>query len=41
MRELLTHALHSDMVIILRAGKNKRSLPDAAGGKAITWGRRR
>jgi len=35
------HALHSDRVIILRAGKNKRSLPGAAGGEAGTCGRRR
>ena len=41
MRELLMHALHSDRVIILRAGKNKRSLPGAAGGEAGTCGRRR
>jgi len=38
IRELLTHALHSDRVIILQAGKNKRSLPGVAGGEGGTWG---
>jgi len=38
IRELLTHALHSDRVIILQAGKNKKSLPGVAGGEGGTWG---
>jgi hypothetical protein len=41
MRELLTHALHNDKVIICQVGKNKRSLPGATRGGAGAWGRRR